>query len=317
VLSASEVAHECSEILDGHGAARGAALSRRHKPHLRCEACRMHRSLCICALLPRLETRTRVVLLLHQLEVDKPTNTGVVAARCLVNSAVVFRGRAPRGEHEAQREARDGAPHEARSDAHSDAQHGARDEARDDESLGASLEEQSERLAAAVPAGTRAAFLFPHETASPLESWRGGDAPVTLIVPDGTWSQAARARSRLGRALALPCVTLPSDAVARQTRGAAGAAGHATGRLRTPTRPGRLATLEALALALGVLEGPPIEEALMRVFRIMTDRTLWTNGRLPRDAVTGGVPAGVSSDDPLGVRRDAGARRDRRTRAAP
>ena len=56
-------------------------MSRYRKPHLRCADCRMHRSLCICALLPRLETRTRVVLLLHQLEIVKPTNTGLVAAR--------------------------------------------------------------------------------------------------------------------------------------------------------------------------------------------------------------------------------------------
>jgi DTW domain-containing protein YfiP len=296
--------------------ARGPAVSRRRKPRLRCEECRMHRSLCICALLPRLETRTRVVLLLHQLEVDKPTNTGVVAARCLVNSAVVYRGRAPGGETGAAHAVSDVA-----SDAASDEASGAdeeRDEAQADGSVGSSLEEQSARLAAAVPAGTRAAFLFPHETASPLESWRGGDTPVTLIVPDGTWSQAARARARLGRALALPCLTLPPEAVARQMSGATHAAGDApAGRLRTPTRPGRLATLEAVALALGVLEGPQIEAALMRIFRVMTDRTLWTNGRLPREAVTGGVPAGVSSDDPLGARLTAGARRDRRTRAGP
>jgi hypothetical protein len=59
--------------------------------------------------------------------------------------------------------------------------------------------------------------------------------------------------------------------------------------------------LEALAFALGVLEGPEIEAELMRVYRIMTDRTLWTNGRLPREAVTGGVPEDVRSHDPLGV----------------
>jgi len=41
----------------------------------------MHRSLCICALLPRLETSTRVVFILHQLEANKPTNTGLMAAR--------------------------------------------------------------------------------------------------------------------------------------------------------------------------------------------------------------------------------------------
>jgi len=244
----------------------------------------MHRSLCICALLPRLETRTRVVLLLHQLEVDKPTNTGIVAARCLPNSAVVHRGRTPGAD------------------------------ARDSDARGASVDEQAAQLSAAIPAGTRAAFLFPHPSATPLAAWRDG-APVTLIVPDGTWRQAARARSRLGRALALPCVTL-----------AGGAAASPGGRLRTAKRPGQLATLEALALALGELEGQAVGDALMRVFRVMTDRTLWTNGRLPRAAVTGGVPEGARSHDPLGASPSPQAAQERpaneaphdpRTRAAP
>lgn len=246
------------------------AVSRGRKPHLRCADCRMHRSLCICALLPRLETRTRVVLLVHQLEVAKPTNTGLLAARCLVNSAVVYRGRAPGPD--------------------------AGD---------ASIADQAARLAAEIPAGARAAFLFPHVSATPLDAFARDGAPVTLVVPDGTWSQAARALSRLGRALALPCVTLPVGVDAGAT----------PGRLRTPTRPGRLATLEALAHALGALEGPAIEAELLRVYRVMTDRTLWTNGRLAREAVTGGVPAGLRSHDPLGAPR--AVRRDRRTRAEP
>jgi len=248
----------------------------------------MHRSVCICALLPRLETRTRVVLLMHQLEIGKPTNTGVVAARCLTNVATVYRGRAPsEGEGAAS---------------------------------GAGIDAQAAALAAAIPAGTRAAFLFPHAEATPLEAFsRAGDggSPVTLIVPDGTWSQAARARSRLGRALELPCVKLAG----------LGEGDDAVARLRAPTRPGRLATLEALARALGVLEGPAVEEALLRVYRVMTDRTLWTNGRLPREAVTGGVPEDARSHDPLGEARPPRARRDdapedaarpdRRTRGAP
>ena len=263
-------------------------MSRYRKPHLRCADCRMHRSLCICALLPRLETRTRVVLLLHQLEVVKPTNTGLIAARCLVNSAVVYRGRAPR-EGVAAAHAPDAAPGD-----------------------GATIEEQAARLAAAIPSGARAAFLFPHASATPLASFAADGAPMTLVVPDGTWSQAARARSRLGRALGLPCVTLPGEA------GDVGAdAPAAFGRLRAPTRPGRLATLEALALALGVLEGSAIQDELMRVFRVMTDRTLWTNGRLAREAVTGGVPSAARSHDPLGTTGDGPeGPRDRRTRAA-
>jgi DTW domain-containing protein YfiP len=229
----------------------------------------MHRSLCICGLLPRLETRTRVVLLLHQLEVVKPTNTGLVAARCLPNSAVVYRGRAP------------------------DATEGA----------GPDLTEQAAQLAAAVPAGGRAAFLFPHAQAIPLAEWReaASGAPLALVVPDGTWRQAMHARARLSRVLDWPCVTLPEPRAAETG-----------GRLRS-ARPGRLATLEALALALGVLEDRSVEAALLHVFRVMTDRTLWSNGRLDGASVTGGVPEGARSHDPLG----RAAPPDRRTRAAP
>ncbi|HXT98474.1 MAG TPA: tRNA-uridine aminocarboxypropyltransferase [Polyangia bacterium] len=219
-------------------------MSRRAKPHLRCEACRMHRSLCICALLPRIATRTRVLLVLHQLETQKPTNTGLVAARCLTNSAVVYRGRAPAGV-------------------------------------------EAEPLEAALAHDAAAALLFPHPSATPLESLPIGERPALLVVPDGTWPQAARARRRVGALARLPCVSLPET-------------GATVDRLRAPPRPGRLATLEAVGVALGILEGPAVAQALLRVYRIMTERTLWTNGRLSAAEVTGGIPAGVRSHDPLG-----------------
>jgi DTW domain-containing protein YfiP len=201
----------------------------------------MHRSLCICGLLPRIATRTRVVLVLHQLELNKPTNTGVVAARCLENSAMVYRGRAP-------------------------------DQA------------GSAPPGPIVTDGAQGVVLFPHPEATPLADWRGRD--VVLVVPDGTWSQAASTRRRLPELAALPCVSLPPPA-------------HDVDRLRAPPRPGRMATLEAVAVALGILEGPAVEEALMRVYRTMTDRTLWTNGRIKTEDVTGGIPGGVQSHRPL------------------
>ena len=34
----------------------------------RCPDCRLARTACLCALIPRVDTRTRVVLILHQLE---------------------------------------------------------------------------------------------------------------------------------------------------------------------------------------------------------------------------------------------------------
>jgi DTW domain-containing protein len=203
----------------------------------------MHRSLCICALLPRIATRTRVVLVIHQLEAWKTTNTGALAARCLENSAVVYRGRAP------------------------------------DACAADSLDTQ-------LSIETDPVLLYPHPSATPLGDWRGTSKPITLIVPDGTWPQAVRTCRRV-RALAdLPCVSLPAPAIA-------------VDRLRVSGRPERLATLEAVALALGVLEGPAVRDALMRVYRIMTERTLWTNGRVSANEVTGGIPAGVRSHEPL------------------
>ncbi len=184
-----------------------------------------------------------MVVVVHQLEAAKPTNTGTLAARCLQNSAVVYRGRAPDGTPVA-----DPSP--------------------------------------MVPDRAQGLVLFPDPEAQPLDAWRGRE--VTLIVPDGTWSQAARTRQRLPELSGLPCVALPPDL--REVH-----------RLRTSPRPGRLATLEAVAVALGIPEGPAVEEALMRVYRTMTDRALWTNGRIKTEDVTSGIPAGVQPHRPLGL----------------
>jgi DTW domain-containing protein YfiP len=206
----------------------------------RCPDCFLHRSLCVCALIPRVPTRTRVVLVMHQLELNKPTNTGRLAVRCLPNSEVMVRGR--QADH---------------------------------------------RTPGAFPGIPL--LLFPHAGAQPLERWRDSDRPITLIVPDGTWRQAARVRRRVPGLEQIPCVALPPRA-----------SGY---RLRQSVRPGRLSTMEAIARALGVLEGPAVEEPLCHLHQVMVDRTLWTNGRLSAAAVTGGIPEGVQSHDPLsGVR---------------
>jgi DTW domain-containing protein YfiP len=205
----------------------------------------MHRSLCICALLPRITTRTRVLVVMHQLEVNKPTNTGVVAARCLTNSAVAYRGRAPEGI-------------------------------------------AAEPLEAALRADAEPVLLFPHPTATPLAPRRPDERPLLLVVPDATWPQAGRMRRRIEALAPMRYVSLPAPPAAAE-------------RLRAAPRPDRLATLEAVAAALGILEGPAVAEQLTRVYRIMTERTLWTNGRLPAERVTGGIPAGVRSHDPLRI----------------
>jgi DTW domain-containing protein YfiP len=52
----------------------------------------MHSSLCVCPLVPTLDTRTRLVLVIHRAEDRKPTNTGRLAVLAMKNSEVLVRG---------------------------------------------------------------------------------------------------------------------------------------------------------------------------------------------------------------------------------
>ena len=68
-------------------------MSRRDNASARCAVCRLHATLCICALVPRLRTRTRLVLLVHYREARKPSNTGQLAARCVERGSVEIFGK--------------------------------------------------------------------------------------------------------------------------------------------------------------------------------------------------------------------------------
>jgi DTW domain-containing protein len=210
----------------------------------RCECCRMHRTLCICALVPRLATRTRLAVLLHYREARKPTNTGQLAARCLVRGSVEIVGD----------------------------------------------QDRPLRLPA-IGQDELAVLLYPGDDAVPISDFAGSAKPIVLIVPDGTWRQASKMRRRIPGLGALPCVTVPE---ARATEY----------RLRAELRADGLATFEAIAQALLVLEGeagPAIEAAMTSVFRVMVDRTLWFRGALRDCEVTGGIPSAALLQDPRGA----------------
>jgi DTW domain-containing protein YfiP len=213
-------------------------MSRRIHAHHRCRRCHLHHSLCLCGELPRVETRTKLVLFIHRIEDRKPSNTGRLAARCLPNSEVFVRG---------------------------------------DESA------PSEPFVAGP--GTRPLLLFPGENAVSIEQFAGMTEPVTLVVPDGTWRQAFKVRNRIPGLGDLPCVSLPEGPESAY-------------RLRTEAHRHGLSTIEAIARALGVLEGDAARDALLRVFRMMVDRTLWARGQLPASSVSGGVPPGATQHDP-------------------
>jgi DTW domain-containing protein YfiP len=208
-------------------------VSRRDNADARCARCRLHQGLCLCASIPTVETRARLVLVIHRYEERKPTNTGRLAAACLPNSEIVVRG------------------HEHAPSAPID-----------------------------VGEGYEPVLLFPHPEAPPLAPPEPGARPVALIVPDGTWRQASKVRSRVPGLRDVRCVTLPADAPSIY-------------RLRSEAHAGGLATAEAIARAMGILEGLHVRRAIEEVFRTMVERTLWVRGEIATEDVTGGIPAGM------------------------
>lgn len=88
----------------------------------------------------------------------------------------------------------------------------------------------------------------------------------------GPGGSALTPRSRSG--VDLPFLGLPSGPPTRF-------------RLRGGDRaPDRLCTLEAVAL--GIIEGHPVEAGLRGALTLMVERTLFARGLLPADEVTGG-----------------------------
>jgi DTW domain-containing protein len=170
---------------------------------------------CICALVPTLQTRTRLALVVHYREARKPTNTGLLAARALANSRVDVVG------------------------------------------------DRDRPLALPIiEVGKRGALLFPADDAQPI----GDVRPDVLVVPDGNWRQAGKLRTRVPGLAELPCVRLPDDTPATRYR------------LRAEPRTGGLATIEAIAYALRVLEGPASCDALLAIFDAMVNATLRARG---------------------------------------
>lgn len=182
----------------------------------RCAGCALPPPLCLCAELPALAARTRVVLLMHHVELRKTSNTGRLLARLLPGVEVRVRGE------------RDAPPPQP------------------------------------LPEGRRL-LLFPDLGARELTPDLGAGGPVTLLVPDGTWGQARRIALREPEARGAEPVRLPPGPPSRYG-------------LRRNPREGAVSTFEAVARALGVLEGAlegaALEAQLMDIFDRFVERSL-------------------------------------------
>jgi DTW domain-containing protein YfiP len=91
--------------------------------------------------------------------------------------------------------------------------------------------------------------------------------PITLIVPDGSWRQASKVPKRVAALKTAIHVKLPQGPVPQY-------------RLRKETKLGGMSTFEAVARALGIIEGFEVQEKLEKLFKILAERTLWSRAKL-------------------------------------
>jgi DTW domain-containing protein YfiP len=95
--------------------------------------------------------------------------------------------------------------------------------------------------------------------------------PIQLIVPDGTWRQARKIHSRYPELKNIPRVKISAP-------------NHETFQMRAQSRPERMATLQAIACALRIIEGDLVAARLMKLYHARVNSTLrarglqWTTG---------------------------------------
>jgi len=163
---------------------------------VRCVRCRLRQ--CLCHAIPRVETRTELLIVRHAAERTKPSNTAHLATLALPRSRLV--------------------------------EYGAPEAPLDQSAL----------------ASGNTWVLFPDGEPTPL----GGERPDRLIVLDGTWSQASHMRQRIAGLRGLRFLGLPAPP--RRLR------------LRRPHLASGMSTLEAIAAAIALLEGPEQAAPLQR-----------------------------------------------------
>jgi DTW domain-containing protein YfiP len=98
-------------------------------------------------------------------------------------------------------------------------------------------------------------LLFPDGPPAPPDA----PAPRQVVVLDGNWSQARRMTQRLPALRTLPRLVLPPPEPGLL-------------RLREPSHPSGMSTLDAIARAVAVLEGPEVAAPLERLAALRVQR---------------------------------------------
>ena len=199
-------------------------MTRQRKIIEPCGVCAASRTACLCDVVPRIELRTKICLVIHHRELSRSSNTGLLALRALVNSEMRIRGEG--------REALD--------------------------------------LQDLLTSQYRTFLFYPSSNAVELDKAlvMQEPTPIQLLVPDGTWRQARKIHSRHPELRDLPRVKISAP-------------NNSTFQLRAQSKPERMATLQAIAHGLGIIEGDPVRAQLMKLYHAKIERTLKARGILP------------------------------------
>jgi len=177
---------------------------------------------CFCADVGRIDTTTKVLVIMHVREAGRPSNSGRLIPMALTKGEVRLRGR----------------------------------------SREATLTDGM------VEPDRRSLLLFPYDDAPLLTEAliKADPRPITLVVPDGNWSQARRIGLREPGLADMQRVQLPAGPPSRY-------------RLRRNPDPDRISTCEAVARAIGSIEGPAARAHLEAALETMVEKVLDSRGR--------------------------------------
>ncbi|MDB4961143.1 MAG: hypothetical protein JWP01_1142 [Myxococcales bacterium] len=193
-------------------------------PRTVCARCRRPTVVCYCEALPRLDTRTKIVILQHPRERDMPIGTARMASLCLPQAKL---------------------------------------------HVGARWSESAPLAKALADPGYPPILLYPGPGARDILR-EPPVGPVTLVVVDGTWSQAKSVVRDNPVLQALPRYAFDAPAPSQY-------------RIRREPKVEYVSTIEALMHVLGALEGQPERfRALLDPLNAMVDAQLAAQAAHPR-----------------------------------
>lgn len=113
----------------------------------------------------------------------------------------------------------------------------------------------------------RTLLFYPSDDAVELtkEFVQQEQRPIQLIVPDGNWRQASKVHYRHHELKDIPRVMIKTPNTSKL-------------HLRAENTPEGMATLQAIAHALGIIEGDQVKQALLDLYNAKLERTLQGRG---------------------------------------